>query len=106
MRGEAYLAEHQATEATGEFRRILEHPGIVTSDPVGSLTYLQLGRAYAMGGENAKAMSAYEDFLPLWKGADSDLAILKQARVEYAAIASKRRTSDRSAKQYVSEPIH
>jgi eukaryotic-like serine/threonine-protein kinase len=102
VRGEAYLAVHQGAEAAAEFQKILEHRGIVVSDPIGALAHLQLGRAYAVeaglsrenGGVKpplrpevlAKAKAAYEDFLTLWKDADPDIPILKQAKSEYARL--------------------
>jgi hypothetical protein len=55
----------------------------VVSDPIGVLAHLQLGRAYAISGENARARTAYQDFLVLWKDADPDVPILKQAKAEY-----------------------
>lgn len=82
VRGEAYLAASKGTEAIGEFQKILDHRGIVISDIIGALAHLQLGRAYAMAGEKAKAESAYQDFLNLWKDADSDSPILTQAESE------------------------
>ena len=84
VRGEAYLAAHQGAEAAAEFRKILDHRGIVGCDPIGALAHLQLGRAFALSGEKAKAKSAYQDFLALWKDADLDIPILKQAQAEYA----------------------
>jgi tetratricopeptide (TPR) repeat protein len=84
VRGEAYLATHQGDEAAAEFRRILGHRGIVISDPIGALAHLQLGRAYGLSGDKTKAKSAYQDFLTLWKDADPDIPILKQAQAEYA----------------------
>ena len=86
VRGEACLAAHQGREAAVEFQKILDHRGIVLNDPVGALAHLQLGRAYAMQGDTAKAKSAYEDFLTLWKDADPDIPILKQAKAEYAKL--------------------
>lgn len=86
VRGEAYLAAHQGAEAAAEFQKILDHPGIVVSDPMGALAHLQLGRAYAMQGDIAKAKAAYQDFLVLWKGADPDIPIFKQAQAEYARL--------------------
>ena len=53
-----------------EFQKILDHRGIVVSDPVGALAHLQLGRAYALTRDKTKAKAAYEDFLTLWKDAD------------------------------------
>jgi eukaryotic-like serine/threonine-protein kinase len=86
VRGEAYLAAHQGAEAAAEFQKILDHRGIVLSDPIGALAHLQLGRAYAMQGDTAKAKAAYQDFLVLWKDADPDIPILKQAKAEYARL--------------------
>jgi cytochrome c-type biogenesis protein CcmH/NrfG len=80
------LATHQGAEAATEFQKILDHRGIVVSDPIGALAHLQLGRAYAMQGDIAKAKAAYQDFLTLWKDADPDIPILKQAKIEYARL--------------------
>jgi eukaryotic-like serine/threonine-protein kinase len=85
LRGEAYLAERQGTAAT-EFQKIIDHPGIVGNDLIGALAHLQLGRAYAMASDTPKAKAAYQDFLTLWKDADSDVPILKQAKAEYAKL--------------------
>ena len=85
-RGEAYLAARQGTEAAAEFQKILDHRGIVVSDPVGALARLQLARAFALSGDTAKAKSAYQDFLTLWKDADSDIPVLKQAKAEFAKL--------------------
>src|SRR5438552_19203415 len=63
VRGEAYLAAHQGSEAAAEFQKILEHRGIVLNEPIGALAHLQLGRAYAMQGETGKSRGAYQDFL-------------------------------------------
>ena len=86
MRGQAYLAAHQGAEAATEFQKILDHRGIVVSDPIGALAHLQLGRAYVLSGDPSKAKTAYQDFLTLWKDADADIPILKQARAEYAKL--------------------
>jgi eukaryotic-like serine/threonine-protein kinase len=85
-RGEAYLAAHQGTEAAAEFQKILDHPGIVLSDPIGALAHLQLGRAYALQGDSDKAEAAYQGFLTLWKDADPDIPILTQAKAEYGRL--------------------
>jgi hypothetical protein len=85
VRGEAYLAAHQGNEATAEFVKILDHRGIVWNTPIGALARLQLGRAYAMVGDSSKAR-AYQDFLTLWKDADPDIPILKQAKAEYGKL--------------------
>lgn len=86
VRGEAYLALRQGTEAVTEFQKILDHRGIVLSDPIGALASLQLARSYALSGDTAKAEAAYQDFLTLWKNADPDLSIPKQAKAEFASL--------------------
>jgi DNA-binding winged helix-turn-helix (wHTH) protein/predicted Zn-dependent protease len=86
VRGLAYLAAHQGREAAVEFQKILAHRGIVLTDPIGALAHLQLGRAYALSGDKTKARSAYQDFLTLWKDADTDIPIFKQAEAEYAKL--------------------
>ena len=86
VRGEAYLAAGRGQEAAAEFQKVLNHRGVVLGDPTGALAYVRLGRAYALSGDNAKAKSAYHDFLTLWKDADPDIPILKQAKAEYAKL--------------------
>ncbi len=86
VRGEAYLAEHQGAKAAAEFQRILDHRGIVLSDPIGVLARLQVGRALVLSGDKAKAKAAYQDFLALWKDADPDIPILRQAWSETAKL--------------------
>ena len=86
VRGEAYLAAHQGTEAGREFQKILDHRGVVVSDPVGALAYLQLARAYELSGDSTKAKSEYQQFLALWRDADQDSPILRQAKTEYGAL--------------------
>jgi eukaryotic-like serine/threonine-protein kinase len=83
VRGEACLAAHQGSAAAAEFQKILDHRGIVLNEPIGALAHLQIGRAYAMQGDIAQARAAYQDFLALWKDADPDIPILKQAKAEY-----------------------
>jgi predicted Zn-dependent protease len=85
-RGQAYLAAHQGAEAALEFQKLLDHPGITVGDPIGVLAHLQLGRAYAMQGDAARASAAYQDFLTLWNDADRDIPVLKQAKAEYARL--------------------
>jgi eukaryotic-like serine/threonine-protein kinase len=86
VRGEAYLAAHQGNEAVAEFQKILDHRGIVWDSPISALARLQLGRAYAMQGDTAKARAAYQDFLTLWKDADPDIPIYIAAKAEYAKL--------------------
>jgi DNA-binding winged helix-turn-helix (wHTH) protein/tetratricopeptide (TPR) repeat protein len=86
IRGQAFLTLRQGAEAAVEFQKILAHPGVVVSDPIGALAHLQLGRAYKLSGDTAKARIAYQDFLTLWKDADPDIPILKQAKAEYAGL--------------------
>ena len=86
VRGEAFLATHRYAEATAEFQKILDHRGIVGADPIGALAHLQLGRVFALSGDRAKAKSAYQDFLALWKNADADVPILKTAKAEYSRL--------------------
>jgi tetratricopeptide (TPR) repeat protein/predicted Ser/Thr protein kinase len=86
VRGEAYRAAHQGAEAAAEFQKIVDHPGIVFSDPVGLVARLQLARALVLAGDTDKAKTAYQDFLTLWKGADPDVPILKQAKAECARL--------------------
>lgn len=86
MRGKAYLAQGRGGEAGAEFQKILDHRGVVISDPIGALAHLQLCRAYALSGEVTKAKSAGQDFLTLWKDADPDIPMLKQAKTELAKL--------------------
>jgi tetratricopeptide (TPR) repeat protein len=86
VRGQGYLEAGRGREAATEFQKILDHRGIVLADPVGALAHLQLGRANVVSGDRIKAKSAYQDFLTLWKDADTDIPILKQAKAEYARL--------------------
>jgi tetratricopeptide (TPR) repeat protein len=86
IRGEAYLAAGRGQEAAAEFQKVLNHRGIVLADPIGVLAHLQLGRAYVVSGDKTKAKNAYKDFLTLWKEADPDIPVLKQASAEYAKL--------------------
>jgi hypothetical protein len=86
IRGLAYLAQKNGPAAAAEFQKFLDHPGIVQNFLFGSLARLQLARAYALSGDTAKARSAYQDFLTLWKDADPDVPVLKAAKAEYAKL--------------------
>jgi tetratricopeptide (TPR) repeat protein len=86
LRGEAYVAARQGSAAAAEFQKILDHSGVVANEPIGALAHLGLGRAYALQGDGSKARAAYQDFLALWKDADPDIPILKEAKSEYAKL--------------------
>jgi tetratricopeptide (TPR) repeat protein len=86
VRGQAYLAAHQGSEAAREFQKIVDHPGITIGDAFGVLAHLGLARAYALTGDTAKARAAYQDFFTLWKDADPGIPVLKQAKAEYAKL--------------------
>jgi eukaryotic-like serine/threonine-protein kinase len=86
VRGQAYLLAHNGVSAAAEFQKVLNHRGIVMNVVTGAVAHLQLGRAYAMQGGAGKAKGAYIDFLTLWKDADPDVPILKQAKAEYAKL--------------------
>ena len=86
VRGLAYLAAQQGREAAVEFQKILDGRNIVVSDPVGALAHFQLGKAFVLSGDTAKAKTAFQDFLTLWRDADADIPILKQARAEFAKL--------------------
>jgi tetratricopeptide (TPR) repeat protein/TolB-like protein len=83
VRGEAYLTLKRGPEAVREFEKIIDHQGIVVSDPIGALAHLQLGRALVLSGDAIKAKAAYLDFLTIWKGAEPGIPILTRARAEY-----------------------
>jgi tetratricopeptide (TPR) repeat protein len=90
VRGEVHLAVGNGAEAAREFQKILDHRGVVGSEPIGALAQLQIGRAWALAGETGKAKKAYEDFVAVWKEADSEIPILNRARAEYMNLASFR----------------
>jgi eukaryotic-like serine/threonine-protein kinase len=86
VRGEAFLAAHRGVEAASEFQKVLVHRGLVLNEPIGALAHLQLGRAYAQSGDMVKGRASYERFLKLWKDADPNIPVLKQAKAEYASL--------------------
>jgi tetratricopeptide (TPR) repeat protein/class 3 adenylate cyclase len=86
FRGQAYLAAKNGAAAAGEFQKILDHASIVGNEPIGALAHLGLGRAYALSGDAAKAKAAYQDFFVLWKNADPDVPIVREAKAEYAKL--------------------
>jgi eukaryotic-like serine/threonine-protein kinase len=90
IRGQAYLALHQSAQAAAEFQKILDRRGIIVSDPIGALARLQVARAFALSTDRIKAKTAYQDFLTLWKDADSGIPILQQAKAEYSKLQATR----------------
>jgi eukaryotic-like serine/threonine-protein kinase len=86
VRGKVYLSAKRGKEAASEFQGILDRSDSLGSTPIIALAHLGLARAYALQGDTAKAKAAYKDFLTLWKDADPDVPILKQAKVEYAKL--------------------
>jgi predicted Zn-dependent protease len=85
VRGQAYLAARDGSKAAGEFQKIVDHRSIGVN-PLGALAHPGLARAYGLQGDTAKAKAAYQDFLALWKDADPDIPVLKQAKAEYAKL--------------------
>jgi len=88
LRGQAYLLERQGREAAREFQKFLDHRGVVLNYPLAALARLGLARAYALGGDAAKARAAYDAFFTLWKNADPDIPILRQAKNEAARLGT------------------
>jgi hypothetical protein len=86
VRAQAYLAAKQGAAAELEFQKIVAHRGIVKTCETAPLARLGLARAYVVQGDTAKAKAAYQDFLTLWKDADTDIPILKEAKAEYAKL--------------------
>jgi tetratricopeptide (TPR) repeat protein len=86
LRGEAYLMLKDGSAAATEFQKFIDHRGLVSNFLWGGLARLGLARAYTMQGNTVKASAAYQDFLTLWKDADPDIPILKQAKAEYAKL--------------------
>jgi tetratricopeptide (TPR) repeat protein len=86
VRGLAYRQLHRYSEAAAEFQRMLDHPGLLLADPIGLAARLQLARVLRDAGDTAKAKAAYQDFLTLWKDADADIPLLKQATAEFARL--------------------
>jgi len=86
VRGQAYLMERQGKEAVAEFQKFLDHPGIVLNFPLGALAHLGLARAYTLQGDTAKSRAAYQDFLTLWKDADPDIPVFREAKAEFAKL--------------------
>ena len=86
VRGLAYLAARQPAKAAAEFQRILDHRSMVLVDPMDAIARLQLARALVLSGDTVKAKGVYNDLLTLWKSADPDIRVLKDAQAEYARL--------------------
>jgi hypothetical protein len=86
VRGQAYLLLHRGAEAAAEFQKFLDHPTVVANSPLFILAHLGLARAQTLQGHTDKSRAAYQDFFTLWKDADPDIPILKEAKAEYAKL--------------------
>ena len=86
IRGLSYLKAGQGNEAVREFQRILSLRNFAPADPLMSLAHLGLGRSFTLSGDSGQSRSAYQDFFALWKDADPDIPILKEAKTEYAKL--------------------
>jgi len=86
LRGEAFLMKKQGKEAAEEFQKIIDHRGLVLNFVLSALARLDLARAYALQDDAAQARTAYQNFFTLWKDADADIVILKEAKAEYAKL--------------------
>jgi tetratricopeptide (TPR) repeat protein len=86
VRAQSYLAANDGAAAVAEFQKILDHRGVVVNGAIGALAHLGLGRAYALEGDIARARTAYQDFLALWKDADLDIPIFREAKSEYSKL--------------------
>ncbi|MFZ0815766.1 MAG: protein kinase [Candidatus Sulfotelmatobacter sp.] len=86
VRGQAYLAMGDGQKAAAEFKKLSEHSGLVLNFPLGALSRLQLARSYSLSKNANSARQSYQDFFSLWKDADTDVPVLKQAKTEYAKL--------------------
>src|SRR5260370_25063436 len=86
IRGLAYLKLGDGRSAAAQFQKLIDHPGLTVRHVTGPLAWLQLGRAQKMMGDEAAARKSYETFLDLWKNADPDIPIYRQAKAEYAKL--------------------
>jgi serine/threonine protein kinase/tetratricopeptide (TPR) repeat protein len=89
VRGRAHLLSRQGRKASAEFQKIVDHPGIVLNFPTAALAHLGLARAYVLTGEIVKARTKYEEFFALWKDADPEIPMLRQAKREYAKLQGR-----------------
>ena len=90
IRGLAYMDLGDGQSATAQFQKLIDNPGFSVRHVIGPLARLQLGRAQKLMGDNASARKSYEEFLTIWKDADPDLPIYRQAKAEYAQFEKHR----------------
>jgi tetratricopeptide (TPR) repeat protein len=86
IRGLAYVDLGDGQSAAAQFQKVIDNPGISVRDVIGPLARLQLGRTQKMMGDNASARKSYEEFLSIWKDADPEIPIYRQAKAEYAQL--------------------
>ena len=86
VRGQAYHKMGRALQAATEFQKFLDRRGVIMNFPLGALAHLGRARAYALANDNSKSRAAYQDFFGIWKDADPDIPILKEAKAEYAKL--------------------
>ena len=86
VRGQAFLRQKDGAKAAAEFQNILDHRGLEPTSELYPLAHLNLARAYTMQGDMTKARTAYQDFFAIWKDADEDLPILREAKAEYGKL--------------------
>jgi tetratricopeptide (TPR) repeat protein len=94
IRGLAYLESGDGRSAAGEFQKLIDNPGMSWDYITGPLARLQLGRAQRLMGDNASARNSYEEFLSIWKDADPDLPVFRQAKAEYAELSTSLNRTD------------
>jgi eukaryotic-like serine/threonine-protein kinase len=90
IRGLAYLGLGDGRSAAAQFQKLIDNPGFSVRHVIGPLARLQLGRAQKMMGDNPSARISYEQFLSIWKDADADLPVYRQAKAEYAQLQNQR----------------
>jgi hypothetical protein len=86
VRGQAYLLLQDGAKAAAEFQKFVDHRTLVANNPLYALALVGRARAFALQSDRAKSKAAYDEFFTLWKDADPDIPILKQAKAEYAKL--------------------
>lgn len=86
LRAQAYLMLHDGNAAAAEFRKLIDHRGLVANNPLGALARLGLAQAYAEQGDTVKARDAYQEFLTIWKDADPNLVLYQQAKAQLSTL--------------------